>query len=69
MQTKTGSDPAARAFIGLLVHSAAGDSIDDLLKMSVSLSSVQVQRCNCKGAHLGVSTCTLHRHLYLLYIL
>lgn len=30
MQTKTGSDPAARAFIGLLVHSAAGDGISDL---------------------------------------
>ena len=26
MQTKTGSDPASRAFIGLLVHSAAGES-------------------------------------------
>ena len=44
MQTKTGSDQAARAFIGLLVHSAAGDSIDDMLQMSVNLSSsVQVQ--------------------------
>ena len=25
LQTKTGSDPASRAFVGLLVHSAAGE--------------------------------------------
>ncbi len=32
LQTKTGSDPASRAFVGLLVHSAAGEhSIDALL--------------------------------------
>lgn len=42
LQTRTGSDPAARAFVGLLVHSAAGDTSTLLLKTSCMLCAARI---------------------------